>query len=94
MSKCGDELDDVFMIRSALGEKTDGIAKRAKEIKKRGDCLYLSELKIDGRDLTSIGIRGKEVGNTLSLLLEQVHGDPTLNERTTLTEIVKKEKNL
>ena len=94
MSKCGDCFEDALTIRSALGENIDGIKERADKIKKQGDCLCLSQLKADGCDLAELGIRGKEVGGILSRLLELVLDDPTLNERKTLIEIVKEEKNL
>ena len=94
MSKCGDDFEDVLMIRSALGENINGIKERANKIKKQGDCLYLSQLKADGRVLAELGIRGKEVGDTLSYLLEMVLDNPTLNEQKALIELVKKEKNL
>ena len=94
MAECGDELEDVFMIRAALGESVEDLRKRAKEIKEHGDCLYLSELKISGRDLSDIGINGKDIGEALSYLLDAVHGDPSLNNRDALLNLIKKEKNL
>ncbi len=92
MAECGDDLEDVFMIRSALGESVESLRNRAKEIKKQGDCLYLSELKISGRDLADIGVQGKDVGEALSYLLDAVHGDPSLNKRDALLDLIKRRK--
>ena len=96
MSECGDLLEETLQIRAALGEDTARIANRAKLISERGDCLYLSQLRIDGRDLAVMGIRGKEVGEILSKLLSKVHEYPELNDRKTLLSLVdslRKEKS-
>ena len=96
MSECGDLLEETLQIRAALGEDTEQIAKRAELIAKHGDCLYLTQLRIDGRDLAVMGIRGKEVGEILSTLLSKVHDSPELNDRKTLLSLVdslRKEKS-
>lgn len=94
MSECGDNFKDVLMILTALGMNVCGIAERAEEIKKRGDCLFISELKLSGRDLIELGVRGKDVGDVLSLLLKEVHRDPSLNEKNFLLELIRKKKRL
>ena len=81
MARAGDELEYLIEIRRHLGQSTEGIAERARAIRERGDCLCLSDLVVDGRALSELGIRGKSIGNTLSGLLEAVLDDPTLNRR-------------
>ena len=89
MSECGDDLDSVLEIKKALGRDVSDVQERADVIRSRGDCLYLSQLKIDGRDLALLGISGKAVGKTLAALLDRVHADPTLNDRQALISIAK-----
>ncbi len=57
-----------------------------KEILKRGDCLSIRELAINGRDLTGMGLRGKEVGEILESSLMAVLEEPRLNEKDILLE--------
>ena len=62
----------------------------AEQIRARGDCLGISGLKLDGKVLIDqIGLRGREVGEVLSRLLEAVLEDPSVNERQRLLEIAK-----
>ena len=60
------------------------IRKTAEEIIKENECLNISDLSVNGNDLIDIGFtQGKDIGKTLSLLLEEV-----------LSEIIKNEKNI
>jgi tRNA nucleotidyltransferase (CCA-adding enzyme) len=67
------------------------------DIIKRGDCLSLQKLKIDGKDLIELGLKpGKEIGKTLYALLDMVLEDQDLNTRERLLAEAKKiieEKN-
>mgnify|MGYP004577252321 CR=1 FL=1 len=49
----------------------------------------IKHLKINGDDLKNIGIKGKEIGETLDFLLEKVTDDPKLNNKDKLLEIIK-----
>lgn len=52
------------------------------EILKRGECLNLKDLAITGSDLIQDGMKpGKEIGNILTELLNQVLEDPQKNTR-------------
>jgi tRNA nucleotidyltransferase (CCA-adding enzyme) len=58
----------------------------------------LSDLKINGKDLSLMGVKGKMIGETLSELLRVVVDEPLLNDRDTLvrlaSEMIKeKERN-
>ncbi len=67
------------------------VEKLYKGILKRGDCLSLKSLAIDGSRLIREGIRpGKEMGRLLNLLLEQVLLDPANNTEERLLAIVRK----
>ena len=62
----------------------------AENIRARGDCLRISELALDGKVLMEeMGLRGREVGETLSRLLEAVLEEPSANERQTLLNLAK-----
>ncbi|WP_035283093.1 MULTISPECIES: HD domain-containing protein [unclassified Clostridium] len=55
------------------------------------ECFMLKDLKINGRDLISLGYdKGKEIGETLQYLLNLVIENPELNDREKLINIVKK----
>ncbi len=58
-----------------------------REIKLRGDCLSLRELRLCGRDLIGDGMRpGPEIGALLQKLLEEVIERPERNEKNYLLE--------
>lgn len=55
------------------------------DIQRNNQCMNLKMLKINGKDLISIGFKpGIILGETLEQLLFQVIEDPSLNERETL----------
>ena len=57
------------------------------EIEARGDCLTVKELALTGQDLIDDGMqRGKQIGDILALLLQEVLRDPSLNTRQVLLE--------
>ena len=61
------------------------------EIKEKKQCISLRELAITGSDLIAAGIApGKEIGEILQQLLEQVLENPELNTREQLLSIVRK----
>ena len=53
----------------------------------------LSELTISGKELTALGIGGKDVGRILKKLLDRVVEDPTLNTRKVLLGLAKEYNN-
>ncbi len=56
-------------------------------------CEKISDLKICGNDLISIGISGKDIGNTLSALFEEVTLEPAHNNKEYLIEYARMLKN-
>ena len=59
-----------------------GVESVYKEILRRGECVSLKELHVNGKDLISAGIvPGKEMGEILNALLAEVVDDPGKNER-------------
>ncbi len=62
--------------------KIDTTAKRAEQIIAEGQPYTVSQLQINGRDLIKLGYRaGREIGDTLKFLLDEVLIDPSLNTR-------------
>lgn len=60
-----------------------------KEILKRGECVALKELAVNGKDLIAFGIGpGKQIGEILERLLALVIEEPQLNTKELLLEKV------
>ncbi|MBQ7788964.1 MAG: CCA tRNA nucleotidyltransferase [Clostridia bacterium] len=72
-------------------QRIDNIEKMAREIV-REECFSLASLKINGKDLISIGItEGKKIGYILNALLDEVIEDKLKNERE---ELLKRAKEI
>ena len=54
------------------------------EIEASGECVSLSDLAVDGEDLTALGMEGRAVGKTLSFLLDSVCSGILPNTREVL----------
>ena len=66
------------------------ITKVFNEIIENKECYSLKDLKINGSDIVSMGIKkGKVVGEILDLLLKLVIEKPALNEKEILLDIIK-----
>jgi tRNA nucleotidyltransferase (CCA-adding enzyme) len=89
--------DDYIYIRRAdiagqsdyAREESLETLKKMIEMKQRvvenGDCLSIAELKIKGGDLKEIGIEpGPKMGEILKMLLREVLGTPSMNEKEAL----------
>ena len=62
------------------------------EIVNAGECVCMKDLAVCGRDLIDLGIKpGPAMGAILGELLNKVIGDPALNDREVLLEIVKEQ---
>ena len=59
-------------------------------IRQQESCLSLKDLKVDGRDMLALGLRGKEIGVMLEKLLDGVLEETLPNEREALLEAVKR----
>lgn len=65
--------------------------KTLNSIEEKGECYKIKDLKINGRDLISLGIQnGKIIGEILNALLEMVIENPEMNNRDKLLEAGKK----
>lgn len=71
--------------REQKKERLEKVTETYKEILNRGDCVSLKTLAVTGSDLIAAGIRpGKEMGEILNRLLEEVLENPQLNEKSVL----------
>lgn len=69
----------------------DRIESMAQDILERNECVSVATLAVNGGDLIAIGMKpGKEIGEMLSLLLEQVIRGDLANDRDELLTYVKK----
>ena len=86
MSGMDPELWDVLTELNGYGME---IRRLTEEIRARGDCLDLRHLAVDGQDLIAAGVRpGRELGQILKKLLDQVLECPEKNEREALLDEV------
>lgn len=99
-----DYLDRLYMLRDADFAATTGdcpdSSERLEELKRRiskelnqNNAKSIKDLKINGNDLMQLGIpKGKEIGKTLSYLLERVIEQPELNTKERLASLVRSKK--
>ena len=65
------------------------LKKRVEVIKNRKEPLSIKDLGINGHDLINLGVpEGKEIGNILNYLFEEVLENPKLNNQKELTRLV------
>lgn len=67
------------------------LEKTYRKIKERGDCTDVSSLCISGKDIIELGFEpGPQIGEILKALLMKVILEPELNEKSILSDLVKK----
>ena len=77
----------LYFKNSYFGTDTDNAFLMLREILENGEPYRISDLKIGGRSLIKLGIKGEKVGETLEYLRQRVTADPTLNRREILLQI-------
>ena len=82
---------DAFVIASR--GKRDSPLARLNSMRRKGLPTNLGELGIDGRDLTSLGIKGTKVGDALEHLLKFAI-DTGNNDRDSLLAEIKRKYNI
>lgn len=71
----------------------DQIENRCKELLEEETCLSIKDLAVDGSDLILLGFEGKEIGNMLSLLLDNVIEEELLNDHDMLIDFALANRN-
>lgn len=73
-------------------ETLEQVKQLYEEIKRKQQCLTLKSLAVNGSDLMEAGFqKGKQLGEILTFLLEQVLEEPSLNEKETLISLAKQQ---
>ncbi len=91
-NKIGIENSQLFYIlkRAQDDAQAQNGSKCLSGILNRGDCLFVKDMAVSGKDLISMGIKpGKEMGSILNSLLDRVIQKPELNRREILIKIIK-----
>lgn len=75
---------------NAMAEKIMRVSDTYEMLIKRGDCISITDLAINGKDLIGMGIKpGKEIGVILKSCLDEVIEYPENNTREVLMRFVK-----
>ncbi len=70
---------------TATRESLAALEKTGRKILRRGDCIGIGMLAVNGQDLMAAGVpKGPEIGKMLQALLQEVLADPARNERSYL----------
>ena len=59
------------------------------EIESSKECYKIIDLDIDGKIIKDLGYKGKEIGEKLSFLLDEVIKNPSLNKKDILINLLK-----
>lgn len=70
-------------------ENLDTIANEIDSIIEQNEALSVNDLAVNGFDLMALGIKGKEIGETLDILLDLVIDDKLINEKKVLLNYLK-----
>lgn len=93
MDKNNNEADEINKTKDGTNdriEKLEYIKKEYEDILEAKECISLKGLAANGRDLIELGVtRGDEVGKGLSMLLDRVLDDQSLNTKEKLINIFK-----
>ena len=66
------------------------IEKTAKAVISENECFSLKDLKVNGNDIIKLGFKGREVGEALDKLLNDVISGKLKNDKDTLINSIKK----
>ena len=70
----------------------DFLEETAKRILGENECFSLKKLAVNGNDMLSLGLCGKEIGAMLNFLVEQVIEEKVQNEKSALLSLSKAER--
>lgn len=81
----------LIYMKDAMGKiRSREYIEMLKSIEINKECFKIKDLKINGKDLISLGARnGKIIGDILNVFLEMVIENPEMNRRETLLELGK-----
>ena len=76
-------LSPEFLYRQETYDKLEEIARQAIE---ENQCFSLKDLAVNGRDMISLGLKGKDIGTALDELLKAVIDEKCANDKESLIE--------
>lgn len=96
-------LENLLLLQEAdMGSKGTGtreemeqfpkIRELLDQIRRQDACLSLKDLAVNGRDMISLGLKGKQIGDTLEYLLDRVLEGTLPNEKNQLLEAADPQK--
>ena len=74
-------------------EEFDRFAETARRLVAEDSCLKISQLAVNGNDMLALGLRDRQIGDVLNILLEMVIDGKVENSRAELLRTVKYMKN-
>lgn len=84
-----DIFEHYFQYLDSLGESTESLKELFIQIKDNNECCFISDLAINGNDLSALGIKdGKKIGEILKALLLAVIEEKAENKKDSLTNYV------
>ena len=87
--KCGKECaEGVIKLRMILGLSKKSELDMLFDIIGSGECYRIQDMKINGDDLKAVGMRGKDIGNTLTELLYMIADGKISNDRKELISYI------
>ena len=80
------------MTKDLVLKDNEKIRELYEEYIKENDCFSLKDLAVDGNDLLSLNIKGKEIGAILNNMLNFVVDNPSKNTKDFLLNNIEKFK--
>ncbi len=100
MGRYGMLWQDILTFRAAFYHENDppyreidAVRRETARILEQNECVTLAALAIDGRELLSQGIAGREIGKTLQILLDAVIEGRISNDKTALLAYLQSTSN-
>ncbi len=90
IGSCGDLIEDTLGAAKALHILDADFEALVRTNMRQKLCLSHSDLAIGGKEIISLGGKGKEIGEVLDALLEHLIKVPTDNDRDTLIALAEK----
>jgi tRNA nucleotidyltransferase (CCA-adding enzyme) len=90
LAKYGRDASDALCASVLLGNSDESVFSLAEQ---NDAPRGIGDLAVGGGDMVAIGLRGKEIGEMLSFLLDIAIDEPSKNNKESLLQIAESEKN-
>lgn len=86
-------LGRILALKELAGEDVASRRSLLEQVRQNGDCISVRQLAVDGSQLASLGLQGKEIGDALQfLLLQVIQGNIQNQERALLAALAAREQ--